>query len=81
MTQAMIVLIAFVTSVGVAGVPSASLVSIIAILHALGIPAEGIGLFIAVDRVLDMCRTTVSVFSGSCCAVLVAKTEGEKILV
>lgn len=80
MTQAMIVLIAFITSVGIAGVPSASLVVIIAILHALQIPAEGIGLFIAVDRILDMCRTTVSVFCGSCCAVLVARSEGEKVL-
>ncbi|MFA6038041.1 MAG: dicarboxylate/amino acid:cation symporter [Legionellales bacterium] len=70
-TQALIVLLAFMLTLGVAGVPSSSLVAIIAILHAIGIPAEGIGLFIAVDRVLDMCRTTVSVFTGSCCAVLV----------
>lgn len=77
-TQAMIIVLAFMLTLGVAGVPSSSLVAIIAILHALGIPAEGIGLFIAVDRILDMCRTTVSVFTGSCCAVLVARSEGEK---
>jgi proton glutamate symport protein len=41
------------------------------------LPLEGIGLFIAVDRLLDMCRTTVNVFSDSCCAILVARTEGE----
>ncbi len=79
-TQAMIIILAFMLTLGVAGVPSSSLVAIIAILHALGIPAEGIGLFIAVDRILDMCRTTVSVFTGSCCAVLVARSEGEKTL-
>lgn len=77
-TQFMIITLAFMLTLGVAGVPSSSLVAIIAILHAIGIPAEGIGLFIAVDRILDMCRTTVSVFTGSCCAVLVARSEGEK---
>ncbi len=76
-TQFIVVFLALITSIGVAGVPSASLVAIIAILKALGLPIEGIGLFIAVDRILDMCRTTVNVFSDSCCAVLVARTEGE----
>jgi proton glutamate symport protein len=77
-TQFILVLLALITSIGVAGVPSASLVAIIAILKAIGLPIEGIGLFIAVDRILDMCRTTVNVFSDSCCAILVARTEGEK---
>ncbi|MFY7843189.1 MAG: dicarboxylate/amino acid:cation symporter [Rhabdochlamydiaceae bacterium] len=76
--QFLVVFLALLTSMGVAGVPSGSLVSIIVILKAIGLPAEGIGLFIAVDRILDMCRTTVNVFSDSCCAVLVAKAEGEK---
>jgi proton glutamate symport protein len=77
-TQFIVVLLALITSIGVAGVPSASLVAIIAILKAIGLPIEGIGLFIAVDRILDMCRTTVNVFSDSCCAILVACSEGEK---
>jgi Na+/H+-dicarboxylate symporter len=76
--QFVIVLLALVTSIGVAGVPSASLVVIIVILNSIGLPAEGIGMILAVDRILDMCRTTVNVFSDSCCAVLVAATEGEK---
>lgn len=77
-TQFIIVLLALITSIGVAGIPSASLVAVIAILKAIGLPIEGISLFIAIDRVLDMCRTTVNVFSDSCCAILVARTEGEK---
>ncbi len=77
-SQFLIVLLSLITSIGVAGIPSASLVAIIAILNAMGLPIEGIGLFIAVDRLLDMCRTTVNVFSDSCCAILVAATEGEK---
>jgi len=76
-TQFIIVFMALITSVGVAGIPSASLVAIIIILKVIGLPAEGIGLFIAVDRLLDMCRTTVNVFSDSCCAVLVARSEKE----
>ncbi|MGB7978021.1 MAG: dicarboxylate/amino acid:cation symporter [Chlamydiales bacterium] len=76
-TQFLIVLLSLVTSIGVAGIPSASLVAIIIILRVVGLPVEGIGLFVAVDRLLDMCRTTVNVFSDSCCAILVAKSEGE----
>ena len=76
--QFIIVLLALITSMGVAGVPSASLVVIIVILKSIGLPAEGIGMILAVDRILDMCRTTVNVFSDSCCAILVAATEGEK---
>jgi Na+/H+-dicarboxylate symporter len=77
-TQFAVVLLALVTSIGIAGIPSASIVAILVILKAIGLPAEGIGLLFAVDRILDMCRTTVNVFSDSCCAVLVAKSEGEK---
>lgn len=76
-TQFLIVLMSLITSIGVAGIPSASLVAIIIILKVIGLPVEGIGLFIAVDRLLDMCRTTVNVFSDSCCAILVARSEGE----
>ncbi len=77
-TQFVVVIMSLITSMGVAGIPSASLVAVLVILNVIGLPAEGIGLFIAVDRILDMCRTTVNVFSDSCCAVLVAKSEGEK---
>lgn len=79
-SQISVVLLALITSMGVAGIPSASLVALIVILKACHLPIEGIGLFIAVDRILDMCRTTVNLFSDSCCAILVAKSEGEKDL-
>ncbi|OGN65013.1 MAG: sodium:dicarboxylate symporter [Chlamydiae bacterium RIFCSPHIGHO2_12_FULL_49_9] len=77
-TQFVVVLMALITSMGVAGVPSGSLVAILVILRVIGLPPEGIGLFIMVDRLLDMCRTTVNVFSDSCCAILVARSEGEQ---
>lgn len=78
--QFLIVLIALLTSVGVAGIPAASLVAISVILTAIGLPLEGIGLLLVTDRILDMMRTAVNVFSDSCCAVIVASTEGEKDL-
>jgi len=76
-TQFTIVLVALVTSIGVAGIPSASLVAISIILGAIGLPLEGIGLILAVDRVLDMCRTAVNVFSDSVAAVVIGRLEGE----
>ncbi|NOZ11472.1 MAG: dicarboxylate/amino acid:cation symporter [Gammaproteobacteria bacterium] len=76
--QFTIVLVALLTSIGVAGVPSASLVAIVVILTSVGLPAEGVGLILAVDRVLDMCRTSVNVFSDSCAAVVIGRSEGEK---
>lgn len=75
--QFMIVMIALITSIGVAAIPSASLVAIAIILAAVGLPAEAIGLILAVDRVLDMMRTSVNVFSDSCGAVVLARLEGE----
>jgi len=77
-TQFTIVLVALLTSIGVAGIPSASLVAITIILAAIGLPLEAIGLILVVDRVLDMCRTTVNVFSDSCAAVTIARLEGEE---
>jgi len=75
--QFLIVITALVTSIGVAGIPAASLVAISIILTTIGLPLEGLGLILAVDRVLDMCRTSVNVFSDSCGAVIIAKSEGE----
>lgn len=76
--QFLVVLIALLTSIGVAGIPSASLIAIVIILGAVGVPLEGLGLILAVDRVLDMSRTTVNVLGDSCAAVVVAKLAGEK---
>jgi len=75
--QFTVVLIALLTSIGVAGIPAASLVAITVILTAIGLPPEGIGLLLVTDRILDMLRTAVNVFSDTCCAVVIAKTEGE----
>lgn len=77
-TQFSIVTIALLTSIGVAGVPSASLVAIAIILTAVGLPVEAIGVLMVFDRILDMVRTSVNVFGDSCCAVIVARLDGEQ---
>lgn len=77
--QFLIVAVALLTSVGVAAVPQASLVAIVVILEAVGVPLEGMALILVVDRVLDMARTAVNIFSDSCGAVVIARTEGEDL--
>ena len=74
--QFIIVLTALLTSIGVAGIPAASLVAISVILGVIGLPLEGIGLLLITDRILDMMRTAVNVFSDSCAAVIIARSEG-----
>ncbi len=76
-TQFTIVLVALLTSIGVAGIPAASLVAITVILGVIGLPLEGIGMLLVTDRILDMLRTSVNVFSDSCGAVVIAGSEGE----
>lgn len=76
-TQFVIVLVALLTSIGVAGIPAASLVAITVILGVIGLPLEGIGMLLVTDRILDMMRTAANVFSDSCCAVVIARSEGE----
>lgn len=77
-TQFSVVILALLTSVGVAGIPAASLVAITVILGAVGLPIEAVGLVWVTDRVLDMCRTTINVYSDTCGAVIIGKTEVEK---
>lgn len=76
--QFSIVVIALVTSIGVAGIPSASLVAIAIILAAVGLPVDAIAVLFVFDRVLDMARTSVNVFGDASCAVIIARLEGEK---
>lgn len=68
--QAAVLIMATLAAVGTAGIPSASLVMIAIILATVGLPIEGIGLVLALDRVLDMCRTTVNVWGDICGAAI-----------
>lgn len=79
--QLVVIVTALLASIGAAAVPMAGLVMMTIILSAVGLPLEGIALILPVDRILDMCRTTVNVWSDSCGAVVIAKTEGETLKV
>lgn len=74
-TQVIILVMALLTSFGVAGVPSGSLFAIVTVMSMVGLPTEGVVLILAVERLLDMCRTALNVYANSCCAVLLAKGE------
>jgi proton glutamate symport protein len=76
--QFTVVILALLTSMGVAGIPAASLVAIAVILSAVGLPPEGIGALLVLDRLLDMARTATNVFADAACTVIVARLEGEK---
>ena len=76
--QFSIVAIALLTSIGVAGVPSASLVAIAIILTAIGLPLEALGVLLVFDRILDMARTSINIWGDASCATIVARLEGEK---
>ena len=71
--QLLVVVTALLASIGAAGIPMAGLVMISVILTAVGLPLEGVGLILAVDRILDMCRTTVNVWSDSCGAAVIER--------
>jgi proton glutamate symport protein len=81
--QFLVVLLALVSSIGVAGIPAASLVAIIIIMQNAGFSEDAIkaslGLILTIDRPLDMARTTVNVFGDTVGAVVIAKSEGEKL--
>lgn len=76
--QFSIVVIALLTSIGVAGVPSASLVAIAIILAAVGLPIEAIGVLMVFDRLLDMARTSINIWGDCSCATIVARLSGEE---
>ena len=79
--QLIVVVTALLASIGAAAIPMAGLVMITVILTAVGLPLEGVGLILAVDRILDMFRTATNVWSDSCGAVVIARSEGEQLKV
>jgi len=79
--QIVVVFTALLAAIGSAGIPMAGLVMMAVVLNAVGLPLEGIGLILAVDRILDMFRTVINVYSDTCGAVIIAKSEGEETLV
>lgn len=79
--QMVVIFTALLAAVGSAGIPMAGLVMMAVVLNAVGLPLEGIGLILAVDRILDMFRTAINVYGDTCGAVIIAKSEGEQLTV
>jgi len=75
--QLTIVLTAVLASIGTAGAPMAGVITLAIVLKSIGVPLEGIGLIMGVERILDMCRSVVNVTGDASCAVVVASSEGE----
>jgi Na+/H+-dicarboxylate symporter len=66
-----------ISSIGVAGVPGGAMVTTMMLLQSLGIPAGGLFLILAPDRILDMCRTVTNITGDAAVAVIIASSEGE----
>ena len=73
---AQVVLLAVIASIGAAAVPSAGTITLVIILQQFGLPLEAIGIILAVDRILDMIRTSVNVTGDATVACIVAQSEG-----
>lgn len=77
--QILVVFTSLLASIGAAGIPMAGIVMMVIILKAVGLPLEGIGLILPVDRLLDMFRTALNTYGDTCAAVVIARTEGEDL--
>ena len=78
--QVVVMLVCILGGVGTAGVPAGSLPVVAMILVMVGVPAEGIGLILGVDRFLDMCRTTLNVTGDLVLATVVSRGESDDIV-
>ena len=71
----MVIITAVLASIGSAGVPAVGLVMLVMVFHQVGLPVEGIGLIIGIDRILDMVRTSVNITGDAVCAVIMTRVE------
>lgn len=71
-----IVIMATLATIGAAGVPGASMITLAMVLNQVGLPVEAIGIILGVDRILSMTRTCLNVSGDAICAMIVAKSEG-----
>jgi Na+/H+-dicarboxylate symporter len=77
--QILVVFTSLLAAIGSAGIPMAGIVMMVVILKTVGLPLEGIGLILPVDRLLDMFRTSLNTYGDTCAAVIIAKSEGEEL--
>jgi len=75
--QLTVILTATLASVGAAGVPGAGMITLALVLSTIGVPETGIALIFGLDRILDMCRTTINIVGDLTLTMVMAKSEGE----
>jgi DAACS family dicarboxylate/amino acid:cation (Na+ or H+) symporter len=75
--QIIVIVLSVITAIGAAGVPGGSLPLLMIVLGIVGVAPEAIAIIIGVDRILDMCRTTLNVAGDLSATVYVARSEGE----
>jgi Na+/H+-dicarboxylate symporter len=75
--QLMVVLTATLAALGTVGIPGAGVIMLAMVLRSVGVPLEGIGVIMGVDRFLDMCRTAVNVTGDSVCTMVIEAAEGQ----
>lgn len=71
-----VILTATLASIGTAGVPSVGLITLSMVFNSVGLPVEGIGLIMGIDRILDMTRTAVNITGDAVCTTIVASKDG-----
>jgi Na+/H+-dicarboxylate symporter len=72
----MLILTCTLGSIGAAGIPSGSIIFMGMVLNSVGLPIEGIGIILGVDRILDMVRTTINITGDTAITLIVDKSEG-----
>lgn len=72
-----IIVTATLASIGTAGVPGSGLIMLSMVLTSVGLPIEGIAMIMGIDRIVDMCRSTINILGDAVCTLIVAKQEGE----
>lgn len=77
--QIIVLFTALLASIGTAGIPHAGLVMMVIILQSVGLPIEMQGIILAVDRVLDMCRTGVNVWSDACGCTVIERLQSTSL--
>ena len=75
--QAIVAITALLASIGAAGIPHAGTVMMVVVLNAVGLPVEAVGLILAVDRILDMYRTSINVWSDSTACAVMSRFAGD----
>lgn len=72
----LIVVMSVIASMGTGGIPSSCLIAVMIVLQTVGLPVEGVGMVLAVERFVDMLRSTTNIYGNTCCTAFVSQKAG-----